>query len=377
MTSMQSAMDGTTDPTMDALIGQPVTSLDTPALWVDLDALEHNIATMARVTREHGVDWRPHVKASKAPALALRLIAGGAVGVTCAKVGEAEVMVEGGVTDILIANEIVGPIKIARLVDLARRATVCVAVDDERNIRQLSAAANADGVDIDVLVDINVGANRCGVTPEVAPVLAQLVIDLPGLNLRGLMGYEGHVMGMQMEDKEAESARAADILQQAIAALRAAGIDPGVVSGGGTGNYWIATALGSLTELQAGGGVLLDQTYSDAMKVPDHRQALFLTAQVISTAVEGRAIADAGWKASGMHTGVPLVVSPKGLAVARLNAEHTILTREAGTDVKPGDRVTMVPHYSDSTVLLHRRMYAVRGGVVEDVWPIAGAGMLQ
>src|SRR5690606_35726889 len=162
-----------------------------------------------------------------------------------------------------------------------------------------------------------------------------------------------------------ESARAADILQQAITNLRAAGIEPRVVSGGGTGNYWIATSLGALTELQAGGGVLLDQTYNDSMKVPGHRQARFLTGQVICPAVEGRAMADAGWKASGMHTGIPLVVAPEGLAVARLNAEHTILTREPDAHVEPGDRVTMIPHYSDSTVLLHRRMYAVRGGIVE------------
>jgi len=358
-------------------IGRPVSELDTPALWVDLDALEHNIATMAGVCAERGIDWRPHVKASKSPDLAKKLIAGGACGITCAKVSEAEVMAEAGVTNILIANEIVGPVKVARLVALAERATLCVAVDDERNLREISAAAARAGAHIDVLVDINVGANRCGVTPAKAPELAQLTLELPGVGLRGLMGYEGHVMGMNPEDKEAESARAADILRDAITHLRAAGIEPRVVSGGGTGNYWIASALGALTELQAGGGVLLDQSYSDQMKVPGHRHALFLTAQVVSTAVEGRAIADAGWKATGMHTGLPRVVEPAGLEVLRLNAEHTILSRAAGAAAEPADRVTMIPHYSDSTMLLHRRLFAVRLGVVEDVWPIAAAGMLQ
>src|SRR5690606_27916796 len=143
--------------------------------------------------------------------------------------------------------------KIARLVALAARATLCVAVDDERNLREISAAASRAGVDLDVLVDINVGANRCGVAPERAPELAQLVLDLPGVHLRGLMGYEGHVMGMQPEDKEAESARAADILQQAISALRAEGIEPRGVSGGGPGNYWIASGLGRPPGIQAGG----------------------------------------------------------------------------------------------------------------------------
>ena len=113
------------------------------------------------------------------------------------------------------------------------------------------------------------------------------------------------------------------------------------------------------------------------MKVPGHRHALFLTAQIVSTAVEGRAIADAGWKSTGMHTGIPKVVEPAGLEVLKLNAEHTILSRDAAAAVEPGDRVTMIPHYSGSTMLLHRQLFAVRAGVVEDVWPIAAAGMLQ
>lgn len=360
-----------------SLAGQPLTEADTPALWVDLDALDHNIATMAGHCAAQGIDWRPHVKASKAPELAKRLIAGGAVGITCAKVGEAEVMAAAGVTDILIANEIVGPRKVARLVDLARHTTICVAVDDERNIREISTAAQAAGVQVEMLVDINVGANRCGVPPEQAPALARLVLDLPGVSLRGLMGYEGHGMGMQPEDKEAESGRAADILGRAREALRAAGIEPRVLSGGGTGNYWIAASLGALTELQAGGGVLMDLSYMDAMKVPGHRHALFLDVQVISTAVPGRAMADAGWKSTGMHTGLPAVTSHPGVRVARLNAEHTILERDAGVALQPGERITLVPHYSDSTVLLHRHMYAVRAGRIEEVWPISAAGMLQ
>ncbi|MBM3139020.1 MAG: DSD1 family PLP-dependent enzyme [Chloroflexi bacterium] len=359
-------------------IGLPITAVDTPALFVDLDALEHNAATMARVCRERGVVWRPHVKASKAPELAKRLIAAGAVGITCAKVGEAEVMADAGVEDILIANEIVGPLKIARLVALAARARVCVAVDDERNLREISAAAAPAGVTVDLLVDINVGANRCGVTPEAAPALARLAIDLPGVGFRGLMGYEGHVMGItDLEEKEARSAAAASVFAEARRQVEAAGIAVGIMSGGGTGNYWMAARLGSLNELQAGGGVLLDQTYSDSMKVPGHRHALFLVAQVISTAVPGRAVGDAGWKASGQHTGRPLAVAPAGVTVRGLNAEHTIFELAPGTRVEPGDRVTMIPHYSDSTMLLHRRLYAVRDGVVEAAWPIAGAGMLQ
>ena len=359
-------------------IGRPVDELDTPALWVDLDALDANIATMAGVCREAGIDWRPHIKASKSPPLAKRLIAGGATGITCAKVGEAEVMAEAGVDDILIANEVIGPLKIARLVALAGRATLCVAVDDERNLRELSAASHAAGVNVDVLVDLNVGLSRCGIPPDEAPALARLVLDLPGVTLRGLMGYEGHVMGISdLEEKDAASRVSADILAEGTAALAAAGIEARVRSGGGTGNYWIAARLGALTELQAGGGVLMDLTYMEAMNVPGHQFALFVTEQVVSTATPGRAIGDAGWKTMGQHTGRSRVIEPSGVSLRGLNAEHSIFELDEGTTLTPGDRVTLVPHYSDSTVLLHRQMYAVRDGVVEDVWPIAAAGMLQ
>ncbi|HJM88940.1 MAG TPA: DSD1 family PLP-dependent enzyme [Dehalococcoidia bacterium] len=359
-------------------IGRRIEEVDTPALWVDLDALDANIWTMASVCRDAGVDWRPHIKASKSPALAKRLVDGGAVGITCAKVGEAEVMADGGITDILIANEVIGPQKIARLVALAARITIGVAVDDERNLRELSAAADSAGVSIDVLVDINVGMSRCGIPPAEAPALAQLVLDLPGVALRGLMGYEGHVMGISdVEEKDAASRVVADVLAAGVTALEGAGIEARVRSGGGTGNYWIAAGLGALTELQAGGGVLMDLTYMEKMNVPGHQYALFLTEQVVSTQTPGRVIGDAGWKALGYHTGSPQVVAPEGVRFRAPNAEHGIFEVDDGVELNPGDRLTLIPHYSDSTVLLHRQMYAVRRGVVEEVWPIAAAGMLQ
>ena len=190
-------------------LGKSIAELDTPALLVDLDALDRNIATMAAAARAAGADWRPHIKASKAPELAKRLIAGGAVGVTSAKVSEAEQMVDGGVDDLLIANEIVGPIKIARLAKLAGRARLCVAIDDAGNLREVAAAMSDAGTSIDVLVDVNVNMNRCGVPPEDALPLAQLALELDGVSLRGLMGYEGHVMNMEPEEKERETIAAA------------------------------------------------------------------------------------------------------------------------------------------------------------------------
>ncbi len=353
-----------------------VLELDTPALLVDLDALEHNARLMAQRCAEAGIDWRPHVKACKAPAMALRLLEAGAVGITCAKASEALAMAQGGVTDILIANEVVGERKAARLVEVARLATVCVAVDDADNIREISAAADSAGVTIDLLVDIDVNLHRCGVTPEEAPALCALISDLPAVRLRGLMGYEGHVMGLPDDEKERETAVSSAILSRADELCRADGYEIGVLSGGGSGNYRYVLKQGVLNELQAGGAALMDLTY-ELMGVDGHRRALSLICQVVSAANAERAAGDAGWKATGRHTGLPSVVEPDGWRCVGLSAEHTHFSREGGQPVGIGDRVEMIPHYSDSTVLLHRTLYAHRAGVVEDEWEISGSGALQ
>ena len=350
--------------------------LDTPALLLDLDALEHNARLMASRCAAAGVAWRPHVKASKAPALALRLIEAGAVGITCAKASEALVMARGGIGDILIANEVVGAAKVDRLIEVGRLARICVAADDASNIRQIAAAAAAAGVEVEVLVDIDVNLNRCGVTPEEAPPLCDLVAELPGISLRGLMGYEGHVMNMPDDEKERETAISAAILARARDLCEAAGHSIGLLSGGGSGNYRFVLEQGVWTELQAGGAVLMDVTY-EQMGVEGHRRALSLLTQVVSAANPHRAAADAGWKSSGRHTGLPLVVSPAGWRCARLSAEHMNLAREGGAPLRAGDRIEVIPHYSDSTVLLHRTIYACRGGKVLEEWPIAAAGALQ
>lgn len=357
-------------------MGKSIAELDTPALLVDLDAFDHNVATLAAAARAAGADWRPHIKASKAPELAKQLIAGGAIGVTSAKVSEAEQMVDGGVDDILIANEIVGPIKIVRLAKLARRARLCVAVDDADNLREIAAAMTAEGTSVDVLIDINVNMNRCGVLPEAAPALAGLACDLEGVGLRGLMGYEGHVMNMDLEEKERETRAAAGVLAEARQLVEAGGIEVGCTSGGGTGNYWITLEQGHLTELQAGGGVLMDATYT-RMGVRGHTNALFVLTQIISTPGARRAVGDAGWKATGRHTGLPLVHGRPDLEVVGLSAEHTHYRLAPGAPVRPGDRVQLIPHYSDSTVFLHREFHAIRDEVVQAVWPVAAAGMLQ
>ncbi len=350
--------------------------LDTPALLLDLDALDHNARLMVARCTDAGIVWRPHVEASKAPALALRLIEAGAVGITCAKASEALVMARGGVGDILIANEVIGKAKIERLIEVAQSATLCVAADDECNIREIGAAATAAGVVIDVLVDIDVNLHRCGVTPAEAPPLCSLVSDLSGVRLRGLMGYEGHVMHMPEEEMERETANSAAILNNAGDLCQEAGHEIGVMSGAGSGNYRFVLAQGVLTELQAGEAALMDVTY-EQMGVEGHRRALSLICQVISAANPQRAAGDAGWKATGRHTGNPMVVSPPGWQCSGLSAEHMSLARDGGERLQVGDRIQVIPHYSDSTVLLHRMIYACRDGAVVEEWPIAAAGALQ
>ena len=353
-----------------------VWELETPALLVDLDALDHNAGLMAQRSTDAGIAWRPHVKACKSPAMAQRLIAAGAVGVTCAKSAEALAMAHGGVSDILIANEVVGADKIERLIEVAKLATLCVAVDDADNVREIAAAADAAGVQIDLLVDIDVNLHRCGVDPEVAPGLCALIADLPAVRLRGLMGYEGHVMGLPDEEKERETAASAAIIARAADLCRADGHEFDVLSGGGSGNYRYVLEQGVLTELQAGGAALMDLTY-EAMGVDGHRRALSLLCQVVSATHPDRAAGDAGWKATGRHTGMPLVAQPLGWKCVGLSAEHTHLARNGGESLSIGDRVELVPHYSDSTVLLHRTLHAHRDGVVEDGWAISGSGALQ
>ena len=360
-------------------VGLPVELLDTPALLVDLDALEHNAGLMASRCRDAGIAWRPHVKACKTPALARTLIEAGAVGVTCAKVSEAEAMADGGIGDILIANEVVGEVKTARAARLARAITLAVAADSEVNLRQLSAAAVEAGSTIDVLIDIDVGLHRCGVAPEAAPALARLAIDLPNLQLRGLMGYEGHVMHLDPETKERETAASASILGQVRRACEAAGIPISHASGGGSGNYRFVLRHDpreAWTELQAGGAVLMDLTYEE-MGVQGHLRALAITAQLVSVANYPMVAADAGWKTTGRHTGLPAVVPPRGMECRGLSAEHAHLEVDEWREVEVGERIRLVPHYSDSTILLHREIHAHRRGIVEQVWPITAAGALR
>jgi D-serine deaminase-like pyridoxal phosphate-dependent protein len=264
-----------------SLIGLPVSKLDTPSLFVDLDALEANIHAFAAECKKHGAIWRPHMKAIRVPALALKMIEAGAVGVTCAKVSQAAVLVDAGVRDVLVANEVVGATKVQALVELTKRADrVSVACDDASNLHEISAAAEKAGVTVGVMVDVDAGMRRCGIPwheQDAIVALAKLALSVPGVEFRGMMAYDGHAQAL--EDKVELTTAVGENIFAVQAALDAAGVKVPLWSGAGSGNFYIAAQMGSISEVQAGGGVLSCNMYADFNAhalAPPAQTALFL-----------------------------------------------------------------------------------------------------
>lgn len=240
-----------------SLVGVPKEALDTPALLVDLDILDANIARIAEVCRRHGVRWRPHIKGQKTPEIVARELAAGARGITCAKLSEAETMAASGIDDIMVANQITGAAKIRRLMRLLRTTRVIVAVDDPANVAALGAAAQAEGVTAPAVIEVDIGMKRAGVEPGEATVaLARIVAATPGLAFLGLMAWEGHAARIdEPAEKRLRVEEAVGALVASAQAVRAAGIPVEIVSCGGTGTYLLTTAIAGVTEIQAGGGI--------------------------------------------------------------------------------------------------------------------------
>ena len=359
-------------------IGIPKDELDTPALWVDLDKMERNIARLAEYFREAGKEWRPHTKGIKVPAIAHKLLDAGALGVTCAKLGEAEVMAAAGIKDVLIANQVVGPKKVTRLVNIQRHADVMVAVDSLANAREISEAAVARGVRVRVLIEVNTGMDRCGVEPGQPVVdLAKQVAKLPGVRLAGVMAWEGHVVAMtDFEEKRRVCTESVAKLVDSAEMCRRAGLEIEIVSCGGSGSYQITTHLPGVTEIQAGGAVFTDVTYR-SWGVP-LEPSLFVLATVVSRPTATRAVCDAGQKTIDSIVSTAQVVGYEGVTVGGLAAEHGTL-KLAGEEVplKVGDKIDLMVSYGDFTVYKHDYLYGVRDGIVETQWAVQGRGALQ
>ena len=361
-------------------IGQPKEALDTPALLVDLEVMEGNIERMGRtIIEEAGVRWRPHTKGMKTPALAHQLLDAGASGITCAKLGEAEVMAGAGIRDILIANQVVGERKIARLVNLRRQADVIVAVDSAENVDELDRAARVKGVRVRVVVEIDTGMKRAGVLPgEPAVRLARQVAGCKGLRFAGLMTWESIALKIpDPEEKKRVVLEALKLVTDTAQQCRDEGMEVEIVSCGGTGTYWLSAFAPGITEIQAGGGILGDMNYRKNFGV-DLPHALTVLSTVTSRPAETRIVCDAGRKTTSAEVGAPKPVGIGEVEDVRLSAEHgTIELKAPRAEPRVGDRIELVSGYADGTVALHDELFGIRDGVVEAVWPLLGRGRLQ
>ena len=364
-----------------ASVGMRVDDVDTPALLLDLDAFERNLARLPRSLAGSGVRMRPHAKAHKCPEIALRQIAQGAVGVCCQKVSEAEALVRGGVKDVLVSNEIVGRPKLERLAALARRAHLGVCVDHATNIRDLNEAARREGVVLDVLVEINVGANRCGVEPgEPALLLATEISRCPGLRFAGLQAYQGAAQHVRSYAQRAEAiALAVAKVKQTLAALDGYGLRAERVTGAGTGTYLFEAASQVYTEIQVGSYIFMDADYGrnlDAAGVPvsDFEQSLFILTTVMSHPLPQRAVVDAGLKAHSVDSGMPLVQGIPGANYVKAADEHGRLELADGVRMELGQKLRLIPGHCDPTVNLYDWLVGYRGDRVESIWRIAARG---
>ncbi len=351
--------------------GRMVGDLDTPALWVDLDILERNIAELAQHFRSAGVQWRPHIKGIRVPAIAQKAIDAGAIGVTCATIREAELMAASGIKDLLIANEIVGERKISRLAQLRRRADVKVIVDNADNVRDLRAAADEQDLCFGILIDINTGMNRTGLTPGPAAVeLAKAIDESEGLRFCGLMSWEGHTLAIANPEERARATAGA--IKQLLAMAndcRAAGLEVAIVSGGGSGTYKTTPFMAGMTEIQAGGAVFCDVIYQSWGV--ETTPCLFVKTIVSSRPAPDRIVIDAGFKTLPVWHAQPRGINLEAVKSHVTSAEHGILSLERANErVKVGDLLDFVVGYTDSTIILHRKLYGIRQGRVEVVWDV-------
>ena len=360
-----------------AFIGMDKNEIDTPALLIDLDALESNIKTMSEYFKEINTNLRPHFKAHKSTAIAHMQMAAGAIGITCAKLGEAEVLAEAGIKDILIANQIVGPLKIARLVNLAKHTDMMVAVDSQENVKAISEAAIEKGVRIRVLVEVDVGMERCGViSKEQALDLARFCNDSKGIQFCGLMGFEGGVVEIaEREERVRRGNLCMDRLEETKNYLEANGIDIEIMSGGGSGTHDIAGPRKFMTEIQAGTYVFMDSKYLAVEGMEKKfKPALTVLTTVISRPAPDRLHTDCGRKSASKDFGIPQPLNIDGLEQRGLSEEHGNCRVHKPLDLKIGDKFELLPTHSCTTVNLHDYYYGIRNGKLEVIWKVSARG---
>lgn len=359
--------------------GDPLARVDTPSLVLDLEPFEANLRAMQAWADRHDVALRPHAKAHKCPEIALRQLALGARGICCQKVSEALPFVAAGIRDIHISNEVVGPAKLAMLAQLARTAKMSVCVDNAQNLTQISQAMTQAGAEIDVLVEVDVGQGRCGVSDDALVLaLAQQARDLPGVNFVGLQAYHGSMQHFRTREERSQVCRqTARIAASYAQLLRESGIACDVITGGGTGSAEFDAASGVFTELQAGSYAFMDGDYgANEWDGPlTFQNSLFVLSTVMSVPAPDRVILDAGLKSTTAECGPPAVFKADGLTYAAINDEHSVVRVAPGAQAPAlGDVMRLVPSHVDPTFNLHDGLVVVRDGVVEDIWEIAARG---
>jgi len=365
-----------------AVAGMAEADIHTPCLVIDMAALERNIKKMQGFADQMGVRLRVHGKMHKSADIALLQIAAGAVGICCQKVSEAEAFARGGVTDILVSNQVIDPAKIDRLAQLAHRARIIVCVDDIANVAALSTAASRHSTTIECLVEIDCGAGRCGVTtPEQVLAIANAINAAQGLTFSGIQAYQGAVQHLDSyAERKAKIDTAIALVRNAVTALDAAGLPCAIVGGGGTGSYAFEGNSGVYNELQCGSYAFMDAAYGRILTKDGARldaneweNALFLFTTVMSHVKTDRAICDAGLKVQSVDSGLPLVYGRTDLTYIQCSDEHGVIA-DASNQLAVGDKLRLIPGHCDPTCNLHDWYVGVRDGVVEQLIPVTARG---
>lgn len=367
---------------LDSIIGQQKNEIATPALVIDLDIFESNLKKMGELTAHSNIAYRPHSKSHKQPIIAHKQLRAGAIGICCSKLSEAEVMVAGGIHDILITSPVVAESKVRALAALARHARLAVVVDSKKNVAALNAAAQNMGSRLGSFVEIDVGQGRCGVVS--AHEAVELAIEIErarGLEFRGLQGYQGRIqLESSIEIRRTGAQTALSRLQEVAQTVRRAGIQAPTLTGGGTGTLAIDIVLGGLNELQPGSYVFMDSRYTaiewDGGGRPPFQSSLSVLAGVISRPLRNRVVLDSGWKAISNDAGNPVLIAPEGAKFRFAGDEHAVLEHDDELPLAVGDTVQLIPSHCDTTINLYDHCYALRSGRVEAIWPIPGRGKL-
>ena len=367
-----------------ALPGMDETSIQTPCLILDLDALERNIKKMGDYAKAHGMRHRAHGKMHKSvDVLKLQQEVGGAIGVCCQKVSEAEVFVRGGIHDVLVSNQVRDPAKIdrlARLPKMGSRITVCI--DDVANVADLSAAAQKHGTTIHCYIEIDCGAGRCGVTTTPAVVeIAEAIAAAKGLKFTGIQAYQGAMQHLdKFADRETKLEAAISQVKDAVDALTAVGLKPEFVSGGGTGSYYFESESGVYNELQCGSYAFMDASYGriqdkggNRIDAGEWENALFILTSVMSHAKPHQAVVDAGLKAQSVDSGLPVVYGRDDVKYISCSDEHGVI-EDLGGVLEVNEKLRLVPGHCDPTCNVHDWYVGVRNGKVETLWPVSARG---